>query len=319
MRKKIPIIPLLFLLMISFSLSTSLFSQKVLTREKYACRLLDRGEIEEALEILQQSVKTSPKNLNAHLYLGIALYLKKDTGSAFKKFEKIEKELNKVVGAGRSFGDEAMFTQMGMERRRDLLFSEELKGLLYFCRGLTLKVKKDLKNAEKKFNKAKKLKYDEKTLTLELIDLYLKMKNLKSASRKLAELKKITGENNILVFIEGYLQYKNNNIEAALAAYEKIETEVPEAKKNRGRIHYNKGEYQKAIEIWEELLSQKPDDKEAQLNLGRAYFQLGDAQKAQEYFDRAGVKISPAKYSPKIIPLIYDFPLAEKKFDLMCK
>lgn len=319
MRKKMLIIPLLFLLMISFSLSTSFFSQRVLTREKYACRFLDRGEIEEALEILQQEVKASPKNFNAHLYLGIAFYLKKDTESAFKEFEKIEKEIEKVVGASRLFGDREISIQMGMERRADIHFSKELKGLLYFCRGLTLKGKKDLKNAEKKFKRARKLHYDEKSLTLELINLYLKMKNLKSASRELAELKKITGENNIFVFIEGYLHYKNNNFEAALAAYEKIESEVPEAKKNRGCIHYNRGDYQKAIEIWKEFLSQEPYDKEVQINLGRAYFRLGDAQIAQEYFDRAGVKISPAQYSPKNIPLIYDVPIAERKFDLICK
>lgn len=308
----------LFLFLVFFPENRSLFSQKILTREEAACEYLEKGEIDQAIEILQKELEASPENLNARLYLGVAYYLKKDIEGASKELEKIEKEIDRMLGSSRPFGDEAMFTQLGMDRKAGVLFSEERKGVLYFFRGLILKEKKDLKNAEKKFKKAEKLNYDKISLSIQLIDLYLKKKDLKAASKVLDELKKISGESQITAFLDGYIQYKNNKLNASLASFEKIAEAQPQAKKNIGCLHYNKGEYPKAIENWEEILTQHPDDKEVQLNLGRAYFRAGDAAKAQEYFDRAGLKISPAKFSPKQIPLSYETVLKETKLDLQC-
>lgn len=319
MRKRIVVTFLFILFWHLFPKSLPVFSQRFLTQEETACQYLDKGEIEKAIEILQKELKINPDNLNAHLYLGIAFYLKKDSEGAFQRFEKIEREIDKMLGSSRPFGDEAMFTQMGMERKAEVLFSEERKGLLYFCRGVTLKEKKDLKSAEKKFKKALKLKYDKMAIHSQLFDLYIKMKIFKSASKQLAELKKASGENELFVFLDGYLKYRNNSIEAALEAFEKIQTYNLEGKKNIARLHYNRGDYQKAVEIWEEILSQNPDDKEAQINIGRAYFHLGDSEKAQEYFSNAGIKISPDRDLTKKVPLVYETLLKEVKFDLKCK
>jgi len=308
----------LFLLLILLPENNSLFSQKFLTREEAACEQLEKGEIDQAINILEKELKAKPDNLNARLYLGIAFYLKRNLERASKELEKTEKDIDRMLGSSRPFGDEAMFTQLGMDRKAGVLFSEERKGLLYFFRGVTLKEKKDLKNAEKKFKKAQKSKYDKTSLSLQFIDLYLKKKDLKSATKKLNEFKKISGESQITTFLDGYIQYKNKNLDASLASFEKIADAEPGAKKNIGCLHYNKGEFQKAIETWDEILSQHPEDKEVQINLGRAYFQVGDATKAQEYFDKAGIKIPPSRYSPKQIPLIYETVLKEVKLDLQC-
>jgi len=292
--------------------------QRFVTQEQGACLQIEKGEIDEALDILQRILKSRPDNLNARLYLGIAYYMKKDLERSYKEFEKIEKEVDKMLGASRPFGDEAMFTELGMDRKRDILFAMERKGLLYFCRGLTLKEKKDLKNAEKRFKKALKLKYDEIAVRLQFIDLYLEKKDMKAASKQLAELKKTAGETENLAFLEGYVKFRKGNVEEALMAFEKIAPSNLGAKKNVALIHYNKGDFQKSVETWEEILTEHPDDKEAQINVGRAYYHLGNSEKAQDYFTKAGIKLPPEKFSPNKIPLSYETLVKEVKFDLLC-
>jgi len=206
-----------------------------------------------------------------------------------------------------------------MDRKSDFFFSKEKIGLLFFFRGLSLKAKKDFKRAEEKFKKALKFKYDEMTIREQLFNLYIKKKNLKAASKQLAELRKISGESELLIFLDGYLKYRNDSLEGAMADFEKVASTFKEAKENIARLHYNNGNYQKAIEVWEEILSQNADDKGALINLGRAYFHLGASDKAQEYFSTAGLKISPGRYSPKKMALVYENQLEEIEFDLKCK
>lgn len=298
--------------------SDFLFAQRLITQEERACHLLNRGEIEKAIVVLDNELKANPDNLNAQLYLGIALYMKKDKESAFKKFEKIEKEVDRMIGSSRPFGDLEMFTQMGMERKAEVLFSKERRGLLYYCLGILLKERKDFKNAEKKFKEALKQKYDERATRLQLLDVSIKLKDLKSASRELSELKKAAEEDVVLAFLDGYLKYREGNMDEAMAIFERLAPSSLEAKKNLALLYYNRGEYTKAIEISEEILAEHPDDKGSQINIGRSYFHLADSEKAQEYFARAGMKIAPERYSPKKIPLTYKSVLKEVKFDLMC-
>jgi len=318
MRKRFSMILILFFLILSAT-SLSLFLQEVLSGEERACQHLAKGEIDQAMDILTREIQRLPQNYNLHLYLGIAYYFKKDSEKAFKEFEKIDKELDKMLTSNQPIGDEVMFLDQAMDRKGAFVFSENKKGLLYFLRGLTLKEKKDIKNAEKKFLTARKYNYDKITLCFELISLYLLSDNFKSASQELVELKKISGENQMTVFVEGCLLYKNNKVDESLAAFEKIKAVMPEAKKNIALLHYNLGNYPKALEIWEETLSLTPDDREALINAGRTLFQLGEQAKAQEYFDKASLKISPENYSPKKIPLILAPLIQETKLELPCK
>lgn len=317
MVKKIPIIILIFWSV--FPKSNALFAQGAMTQEDAACILIDEGKIDKAVEIIQRILEASPDNYNAKLYLGIALYLKGDTEAAFQIFHEIDKELNRMVGAGRSFGDEAMFAAMAQDRRAGIIFSDKRKGLLYFCHGLTLKEKNELKDAEKKFKNALKHEYDETPTRLHLLDLSIKMKNLKSAASRLAQLEKISGKNDLLIFLDGYLKYRNDKTEDALEAFEKAASTIAEAKKNMARIYYNKGDYQKSLEIWQEILSDNLEDKDALVDVGRIFFYTGDTEKAREYFSKAGIEASPERFSPKKVPLVYETQIKGITFDLKCK
>lgn len=320
MKKRKRIVFLLFFFVLVFLANNpQLLAQRVFTQEQTACQYLTQGQIDKAVAILQQELKINSDNLNARLYLGIAFYMKKDLEDASKQLEKIEKEVDRMTGASRPFGDEAMFTEMGMERKADLLFSKERKGLLYFCRGLILKEEKNLKNAEKKFKKALKLEYDEKASRLQLFDLYIRMNDIKAAAKQWEQLKKTFEGTELFDFLDGYLKYKSGQLDQALADFEKMSSSSLEAKKNTARIDYNRGNYQKAVEVWQEILAGHPEDKEALINIGRAYFHLGDQEKAHKYFGQTGLKIAPERYSPKKIPLVYGQLLREVKFDLLCQ
>lgn len=318
---------LIFLLWILLPISFQLMAQDVITLEESACQLLDKGEIEKAVELLQKELKANPDNLNVQLYLGIALYMKKDLEGAFEKFEKIEKETDRRVDFDRPPGFErpeevdpklieAWIDKKGKGR---VLFSKERKGLLYFYRGLTLKEKKNWKDAEKRFKEALKDNYDEQATRLQLFDLYIKKQDIKSALEELNDLKKASGESEVFIFLDGYLKYREGNLEQALAAFEKLAPTDPAAKKNVALLYYNRGDYAKAIELWEEIISEDPEDREAQISIGRAAFHLGDSEKAQDYFTRAGIKIPPEKFSPKKIPLTYESILKALRYNLMCK
>jgi hypothetical protein len=59
------------------------------------------------------------------IYLGIAFYLKKDTEAAFQIFDDVEKELNRMVGAEWSFGNDALFLTTAQDRRTGIIFLEK--------------------------------------------------------------------------------------------------------------------------------------------------------------------------------------------------
>lgn len=299
--------------------SCPLRAQGLVSLEESACQSLDKGDIEEALKLIQKALEVNPDNLNALLYLGIALYMKNDQDSAAEKFAKIEKEVDRMIGASRPFGDQVTFTELGMDRKAERLFSQERRGLLYFCRGLSMKEARDWKNAEKKFREALKQKYDEQAVRLHLFDISIKKQDLKAAAEQLSDLKKIREESEPSIFLDGYLKYREGDSAGALASFQKLAPTNTAAMNNVALLYYNSGDYGKARQIWEEILSVNPEDREAQINSGRASFRLGEIEKAQECFNQAGIKLPLDKASPQKIGLTYESLLKELKFDLMCR
>ena len=52
---------------------------------------------------------------------------------------------------------------------------------------------------------------------------------------------------------------------------------------------YSAGNYQEALEVYERLAQEQPDNPALQFNRGAALYQLGDLPKAREAFEQAGV------------------------------
>ncbi|MBM3285500.1 MAG: tetratricopeptide repeat protein [Candidatus Aminicenantes bacterium] len=227
--------------------------------------------------------------------------------------------MDRMIGSTRVFGDEVAFTELGMDRKAERLFSQGRRGLLYFCRGLSLKEARDWKNAEKKFKEALKQNYDEQAVRVHLFDVAIKKQDLKAAAEQVANLKKIKGESEMSVFLEGYLKHREGDAAGALACFQKLAPTNAAAKNNVALLYYNNGDYSRARQIWEEILSENPEDREALVNFGRASFHLGEKEKAQECFDRAGMKLPLEKASPPKVGLTYESLLKGLKFDLMCQ
>ena len=306
-----------FILLFSF-----LFAQMDDPVLRSACRFINEGKIDEAIKILKRDLKIRPWNHDLRLYLGISYYLKNERDLAFRELEKIEKELKKMTGSARSFGDQSIFLSMGMERKDRGVFSPENRGLFNFCYGVILKEKGEFKKAEKKLKEALKEKYDEVEVRLQLIDLAIKEKKFDNAKKELDSILKLIPENEKTLFIKGYIYSKTGNLGDAIRCYEKILSLNPDyisAKKNLGIISYNKGNYQEAINIFAEILDKYSEEKDVLINMGRAYFQLGDKEKAQKFFEQAGVKIPVERYSPKKLPLLPPQLDKKIKFKLTCK
>lgn len=321
MEKKFFLIGSLFFFCILVSDSHHLFSQIFSPQEEIACRHLAKGEIGQAIEFLEKEIPLSAQNLYLRLYLGIAYYLQGDFEKAYEELEKTDDELNDKRVFSRTFLFPSRFF---LEAQQEMnlphaIYSEQNEGLLYFCRGLTLKDKKNFKKAEKKFQKAREYQYDKASLSLQLFDLYLATDNLRSASQELALLKQVLGDNATVTFLEGCFLYKNGKIDDSLAAFEKVKDSMPEAKRNIALIYYNRSDYQKASDIWMEILTFAPDDKEVLIQAGLTYFYLGNREKAQEYFNKAEITIPPEKYSPRTFPLSLGTIAREVKFQLPCR
>ncbi|MCP2604791.1 tetratricopeptide repeat protein [Candidatus Aminicenantes bacterium AH-873-B07] len=290
---------------------------------KSACNLIKEGKLDKAIKLLKKDLEYRPWNHDVRLYLGISYYLSNEKDLARKEFGKIEKEIEKMTGDARSFGDARIFLSMGMERKDRGVFSPENRGLFNFSYGLILKEKGEFKEAEKKLKSALKEGYNELQTRFQLMDLILKEKKFGKAYKELKSILKLTSENNEkILFIKGYILAKMKKMEDAVSCFEKILTFNPDcipAKKNLGIILYNKENYHQAINVWSEILDKNPNEKDVIVNIGRAYFQLGRKEKAQEFFNEIKIKIPVEKYSPKIIPLLP--PELDKKieFDLTCK
>jgi len=321
MEKKFFLIGSLFFFCILVSDSHHLFSQIFSPQEEIACNFLAKGQINQAIEFLEKEIPLSARSLNLRLYLGIAYYLQGDFEKAYKELEKTDDELNDKRVSSRAPHGTSLFL-MKTEREMNLsqaILSEQNEGLLYFCRGLMLKDKENFINAEKKFQKARKYQYDKASLSLQLFDLYLATDDLRSASQELALLKQALGDNATVTFLEGCFLYKNGKIDDSLAAFEKVKDSMPEAKRNIALIYYNRSDYQKASDIWMEILTLAPDDKEILIQAGLTYLYLGDREKAQEYFNKAEITIPPEKYSPRTFPLSLGTIAREVKFQLPCR
>ncbi len=301
--------------------SGRMFSQKLSAEEESICRLLAADKIDQAQEALEKDlIPAFPNNLNFRLYLGIVHYLRGDMEKAFKELKKADAELKDKRVSSRAPQGTSLFnlqSSMDMDLKAPT-FAEQNKGLLFYSYGLTLKNKNNFKAAEKMFLESRKYKYDQALLASQLFEIYMAAHNPKSASQELEELKQAVGDQPIIALAEACLLYYMDKVEDSLAALENIKDGVREARLNMGLIYYNRGDIQKALDIWTEMLASAPSDQEILRHMGQACFRLGDKAKAQAYFEKAGETVLPEQYNPKTMPLSLGKITREAKFHYTC-
>jgi len=286
------------------------------------CPYIKEGkDLDKIIDILNQDLKNRPKNHDVRLYLGIAYFKNGEKEQAFKQLKKMAEEVERIIGSDRFFGDTRSFIDQRMQRRDKGVLSRDNVGLFYFTYGFFLKLKGEVKQAEKRFKAAIKADYEEADARFQLLDLYLETKNYKAANKELNYLEKLDQEEEKILFLKGYLHNQDKKLAEAQSCFEKALSLKPDfllAKKNLALLQYNAGNYQKAIEMWREIIQNHPDDKDAHINLGRAYFHTGETEKAKEEFKTAGLAIDVDKYSPKKVSLLSLQLTRAVEFKLTC-
>jgi TPR repeat protein len=328
------LLPSISLILLSISFSLLCFQQDPVL--KMVCPHIKEGkDLDKVIEILNNDLKNRPWNHDVRLYLGIAYLIKGEKDAADELVKKIAEQVEALSGSNRPLvnvsdtsqesperesGNVADALRFRQKRERGVLSQENL-GLFYFTDGILLKLKGKSKDAEKRFKAAIKAGYEESDARLQLIDLYIATNNIKAADKEVSTYSKISKDEATIYFLKGYMYYQNNKPKEARSSFEKALSLNPDflmAKKNVALLEYNAGNYQKAIEILQEIIQKHPSDKDAHINLGRAYYHNGELEKAEQEFHTVEITIAVDKYSPKKIPLLTLELSNELTFKLIC-
>jgi tetratricopeptide (TPR) repeat protein len=287
--------------------------------EVRACQYLEQGKIEEAIRLLERKLKYYPRNFDCHLYLGLAYYLKGDFEQAKDIISRVEQEIKEIGAAPAAITSDRTYADVDrVGGMAGTVFTKGRRGILKFSLGMLLKKEEDFKGAKDRFEDARKYDYPEVEARKQLMIVKCQLKDYKGAKNELESLQKAGQTSDELVFCEGYIAANIKDDAKAQESFAKVADGMIAAKQNLAAVYYNKGDYQKALDIYLEILEENPQDAESLKNSGRAYYHLGQTEKGQAQFDIIGLKMKVEQYSPKSIPLVFIDPFAEVQLVFMC-
>jgi tetratricopeptide (TPR) repeat protein len=294
------------------------FTQDYL-EEVRACQYLEQGKVDAAIRLLNRKLQRYPRNFDCHLYLGLAYYLKGDFEKAKTTISKVEQEIKEIgaapsaITSGRTYADANRVGGMA-----GTVFTKGRRGILKFSLGVLYKREGNFKEAKKRLDEALKYKYPEVDTRKQLMIVKCRLKDYKGAKKEHEKLQKAGETSDEMSFFEGYISAHTKNEAKALESFAQVADSMSIAKLNLATVNYNKGDYQKALDLYLEILEENPKDAESLKNSGRAYYHLGQAEKGQAQFDIIGLEMKVEKYSPKKIPLVLVDPYTEVQFVFMC-
>jgi tetratricopeptide (TPR) repeat protein len=294
------------------------FAQAYL-EEVRACQYLEQGKIDEAIRLLERKLKYYPRNFDCHLYLGLAHYLKGDMAQARDIISRTEQEIKEIGAAPAAITSDRTYADVDrVGGMAGTVFTKGRRGILKFSLGMLLKKEEDFKGAKDRFEEARKYDYPEVEARKQLMIVKCQLKDYKDAKKELEKLQKAGQTSDELAFCEGYIAAYTKDEAKAIQSFTKIADSMLAAKQNLAGVYYNKGDYQKALDIYLEILEEHPQDAESLKNSGRAYHHLGQTEKGQAQFDIIGLTMKVEQYSPKNIPLVFIDPFADVQFSFMC-
>jgi tetratricopeptide (TPR) repeat protein len=294
------------------------FAQDYL-EEVRACQYLEQGKVDAAIRLLNRKLQRYPRNFDCHLYLGLAYYLKGDFEKAKSTISKVEQEIKEIGAAPAAITSDQTYADVNrVGGMAGTIFTKGRRGILKFSLGMLYKKEGNFNEAKKRFEEAQKYKYPEVEARKQLIVVKCHLKDYKGAKKELEQLQKAGEKSDELSFIEGYINANTKNESKALENFARVADSMLAAKQDLAAVNYNKGDYQKALDIYLEILEENPKDAESLKNSGRAYYHLGQTEKGQAQFDIIGLKMKVEKYSPKKIPLVLIDPYTDVHFVFMC-
>jgi tetratricopeptide (TPR) repeat protein len=294
------------------------FAQSYL-EEVRACQYLEQGKIDAAIRLLNRKLQRYPRNFDCHLYLGLAYYLKGDFENAKKTISKVEQEIKEIGAAPAAITSDATYVDADrVGQMAGTIFTKGRRGILKFSLGMLYKKEGNFEEAKKRFEEAQKYKYPELDTRKQIMVMKCRLKDYKGAKKELEKLQKAGEKSEELSFFEGYISSYTKNETKALESFSLVADSILAAKQNLAVVNYNKGDYQKALDIYLEILEENPKDAESLKNSGRAYYHLGQTEMGQAQFDIIGLTMKVEKYSPKKVPLVLIDPYTDVQFVFMC-
>jgi tetratricopeptide (TPR) repeat protein len=287
--------------------------------EVRACQYLEQGKADAAIRLLNRKLQRYPRNFDCHLYLGLAYYLKGDFEKAKSTISKVEQEIKEIGAAPAAITSDQTYADVNrVGGMAGTVFTKGRRGILKFSLGMLFKKEGNFAESKKRFEEAQKYKYPEAEARKQLMVVKCSLKDYKGAKKELEQLQKAGEKNNEMIFFEGYISAYTKNEAKALESFAQVADSMLAAKQNLAAVNYNKGDYQKALDIYLEILEENPKDAESLKNSGRAYYHLGQAEKGQAQFDIIGLKMKVEKYSPKKVPLVLIDAYTDVQFVFMC-
>jgi tetratricopeptide (TPR) repeat protein len=294
------------------------FAQDYL-EEVRACQYLEQGKVDAAIRLLNRKLQRYPRNFDCHLYLGLAHYLKGDFEKAKSTISKTEQEIKEMSAAPAAITSDQTYADVNrVGGMAGTVFTKGRRGILKFSLGMLYKKEGNFGEAKKRFEEAQKYKYPELETRKQLMVVKCRLKDYKGAKKELEKLQKAGEKSDELSFIEGYINANTKNEAKALENFAQVADSMLAAKQDLAAVNYNTGNYQKALDIYLEILEENPKDAESLKNSGRAYYHLGQTEKGQAQFDIIGLEMKVEKYSPKKVPLVLFDPYTDVQFVFMC-
>jgi tetratricopeptide (TPR) repeat protein len=191
--------------------------------------------------------------------------------------------------------------------------SEEANLLL----GQTFLIKGDQKLADKHFLSALEANPANLQALTYLYDKALTAKNVKYAKEMVEKALKVRPDNIVLLEKLANINLAEHDWDGAKATAQKIANSPNPLAKDvasylLAQVHQGQGDYEKAVEIYKELLTKFPDNSDALGNMASCYEKLNKRGEMITFLDRLLAK-NPQNISASI--LLGDLYLMDKKFD----
>jgi len=262
-----------------------------------------RNEIAKAIDMYNTTIKLQPFHMMAHLQLG-DIYLEsgelnKAIASYKKALDAYPYQVEKVSEDILFFGDSGIYPQVleGYDQleslRRIKLRSNLTLGHIYKAKGQT-------QMAMRQFEEVRKGKPDDKSIWLELAEIYAEQGMYEEARDSYSNLIEIDPDQE-QILKKGLLRLERIAAHHALARIFEDQGMIEKAAEeyrsvlgfykdsihtllNLARIYTKKGEYVKAERHLSEILEIAPENIEAHLGVGDMFYQMGSPIEAKQKY-----------------------------------
>ena len=284
------------------------------------------GRLDDAAEIFQEQISSSPRRAEPQIGLGLILRQQQKLSDARKAFEKaLELEPENVPAVEQLVELDILDKDFDSAFQRVQRQLQKTPAVARFLEGKIYAAQKQWDRAETALLSALQLDPNFSSASDLLVSTYLASNKPNQALGQLKEMLSKSPEDTRLLMLSGQIYEKMDQFSDARDAYEKVLSRNPDfapalnnvarlyaerlnqldkayelARKawtlkpedaiiadTLGWIHYKRGEYQEALTLLEESVGKRPNSPEMQFHLGMAHYMMGHTEAARTALSQA--------------------------------